>query len=139
MIAIPTFQTGRFRLAALLIGVVVFFWLRVEDDNAIAAAVCAFLSACLIVTGWAWRKAGGRSYSWRRMLATCAALGGLVGLGTAASAALLMLIKNGLHGHLFPDFPFGMIAGVLALAPIWTIGGGLVGLGIGAVWVVRKT
>lgn len=139
MIAIPTFQTGRFRLAALLIGVVVFFWLRVEDDNAIAAAVCAFLSTCLFVTGWAWRKAGGRSYSWRRMLATCAALGGLAGSGTAASAALLMLIKNGLHGHLFPDFPFGMIAGVLALAPIWTIGGGLVGLGIGAVWVVRKT
>lgn len=139
MIAIPTFQMGRFRLAALLIGVVVFFWLRVEDDNAIAAAVCAFLSTCLIVTGWAWRKAGGRSYSWRRLMATCAALGGLVGLGTAASAALLMLIKNGLHGHLFPDFPFGMIAGVLALAPIWTIGGGLVGLGIGAVWVVRKT
>ncbi|KXK20119.1 MAG: hypothetical protein UZ15_CFX003001838 [Chloroflexi bacterium OLB15] len=72
-------------------------------------------------------------------MATCAALGGLAGSGTAASAALLMLIKNGLHGHLFPDFPFGMIAGVLALAPIWAIGGGLVGLGIGTVWVVRKT
>ncbi len=138
MIFIPAFKTKWFRLAALVIGIIVFLWLRFEDDNVIAASVCALLGSCLIAVGWAWRRVGGRDYSWRWMLAACAALGGLIGLGTAAAAAILMLIKNGLHAHLFPDFPFGMISGVFTLAPIWAVGGALIGLGIGAVWIVWK-
>ena len=125
-------------MAALLIGASIFLWLRLEDDTVIAAAIGGLLITCLIVIGWAWRKVGGREYTWRWLLAVCAALGGLIGLGTAVSTALLMLIKNGLHAHIFPEFPFGMISGMLPLAPIWALGGVLIGLGIGAVWIVWK-
>ncbi|MBE2183039.1 MAG: hypothetical protein IAE89_06410 [Anaerolineae bacterium] len=138
MIFLPLFNTSWFRLAALLVGGSIFLWLRLEDDNVIAAAIGGLLITCLIVIGWTWRKTGGREYTWRWLLAAYTALGGLIGLGTAVSAALLMLIKNGLHAHVFPEFPFGMISGMLALAPIWALGGALIGLGIGAVWIVWK-
>ncbi|PJF26317.1 MAG: hypothetical protein CUN53_08335, partial [Phototrophicales bacterium] len=40
----------------------------------------------------------------------------------------LMLLKNGLHGHVFPDYPFGVIAEMLLRAPVWIGAGALTAL-----------
>lgn len=64
-----------------------------------------------------------------------AGLGGglLAGLGVAPLAAGLMVFKNGLHAHGFPDFPAGEIAAVLGKTPLWGVSGLFVGVGM-ALW-----
>ncbi len=53
--------------------------------------------------------------------------------------AALMLIKNGLHAHLFPDYPFGMIAEILTRAPVWALAGIFAGVGaLLARWTVKR-
>jgi presenilin-like A22 family membrane protease len=49
-----------------------------------------------------------------------------------------MLIKNGLHAHLFPDYPFGLIASVIARAPAWALAGSLAGLALMLVWAAKR-
>jgi hypothetical protein len=52
--------------------------------------------------------------------------------------ALLMLIKDGLHAHLFPDYPFGMIVDILGRAPLWALAGILAGIGLLLAWWAIK-
>jgi hypothetical protein len=56
--------------------------------------------------------------------------GGAIGGGGAVTAAAAMLLKNGLHGHIFPDYPFGVIAEMLLRAPVWMAAGALTALAL---------
>jgi hypothetical protein len=67
-----------------------------------------------------------------------AGLGGLIGLATPVTAALLMLLKNGSHAHVVPDYPFGVMLGVLSLAPAYGLAGALIGVGICALAVASR-
>jgi hypothetical protein len=50
-----------------------------------------------------------------------------------------MLVKNGLHSHLFPDYPFGLIVDLLARAPLWALAGMFAGIGLLlAKWAVQR-
>jgi len=50
-----------------------------------------------------------------------------------------MFFKNALHAHAFWDYPPPMVVAMLTRAPSWTLAGGLAGLGIGCLWVWRKS
>ena len=54
-----------------------------------------------------------------------AAAGALVG----PMAAVLILLKIGLHAHPVPEFSSADAAAVLARVPIWAAAGGLLGAG----------
>jgi hypothetical protein len=130
----PSSKPRRVRLLALVCGVLLFFWLRVED-NATLPPVMAGLGLCLI-SAYAWvdRTLGGKTIRLRYLFPGAALLGSHCGAGTAAAAALLMVLKNGSHAHVFPDYPFGLIVEILQRAPLWALAGGLGCFGLTVAW-----
>jgi hypothetical protein len=60
--------------------------------------------------------------------------GGLIGAGSALATAGLMLLKTGLHNHVFPDFPLAVILGILERLPAWSAAGALCGAGCVFIW-----
>lgn len=121
-------------------GAAIFVWLRVEDNHLLPVVLLGWMSAVVLAGSWALTVAA--SFRWEVLPPSLALpLGALAGAGTGLGAALitpvLMLLKNGLHAHLFPDFPFGVITGVLVLAPAWLFSGMLIGAGLVLViWAV---
>jgi hypothetical protein len=138
MLRLPT-RGWRTRLIATLYGLLVFIWMTPED-NAVWPVVAlgaglSVLLASLMLLG----SLGGRDIPRRYLLPGAGAFGLLVGLGTAAATAGLMLFKNALHAHVFLDFPPLMMLAVLQRAPVWALVGGLCGLGLGLWMHGRET
>lgn len=129
MITLPAFPARRFRLILLGSGALAFLWLSIEDPSPALAALHSLLLALPATLGWLWRRFAQARLSAAGWLTLWAGGGGLGGLAAALLLALLMLLRNGLHAHLFPDFPFSMIAETATLAPFWGLGGALLGLG----------
>ncbi len=138
LLLIPTLSRRAIRLASLAYGGIVFLWLRIEDDAIWPAAAFGAAAAVIAALAWASRTFGGQHLPGHYVAAGLALLGALSGLATAAIAALLMLLKNGLHAHLFPDFPFGVIVAVLQLSPVWALAGGLAGFGLALAWLALR-
>ncbi|HYO87278.1 MAG TPA: hypothetical protein VER79_01450 [Candidatus Limnocylindrales bacterium] len=127
-VTLPTIPASRLRWGVIAIGLVVFFWLRLEDNGVAVAVVMALLLTALALAAWLWPRIAGRPLSARALVTLLALTGAGLGLLTAPSAALLMLLKNGFHGHLYPDYPAGLIAATLARAPAGAVAGALLGI-----------
>lgn len=121
------------RLLIIGLGGVLFFWTRIEDNDVLFVAAAGWGTSFLIALLWLLREP--RELSRRQFFLGGPLLGTAVGIGAALCTALLMLIKNGLHGHVFPDFPFGVILGILERAPAWSLAGALFGLGLALAWL----
>jgi len=127
------------RLAALASGGIIFLWMSLEDTNVLPVTLLGGGLALILLALWVTGRFGGRTFEGRSAVMAAALVGAAWGLAAALVVALLMLIKNGLHGHLFPDYPFGMIAEILARAPLWALAGIFAGIGgLLAWWGVRK-
>jgi MFS superfamily sulfate permease-like transporter len=126
----PVYRRLRARLIGLVCGVAVFLWLRIEDQNVLFAVLCGISLAVASLGIYAWKLTSGRRYPAQTALIGGVLFGGLCGLASALVTAILMLLKNGFHAHLFPDFPFGMISDMLLRAPIWALAGALIGFGV---------
>lgn len=123
----------RFRNAVLLYAPFVLFWLQLEDNHVLPVVLLGTAGAGLLTVYWL----RGRVDLWQRGLRGWLAVGlsGMVwGVAAAAVTALLMVMKAGMHGHVFPDYPPGQILAVLALAPTWALAGALLLVGGVAVW-----
>lgn len=121
------------RLAGLLIAVSLFIWIPFEDLGLqwvliLSAAICSWCAVRFllnrVVSGW-------------QMVLWHSLVGCLAGLAVAPLAALLMLLKSGLHGHAVPDFTVDQIQTVIGLAPYLSLSGLLIGLGFG-LWRAAK-
>jgi hypothetical protein len=110
-------------------GLAVFLWLRLEDHGVATALLMGLLLTALALVWGVWPRLAGRALSARRLLLSLALTGAAGGLLTALFSALLMLLKNGFHGHLYPDYPLTLIEGTLARAPAWALAGALLGAG----------
>lgn len=119
----------------LLYGVIVFLWLSPEDDHVLPVVLLGLSGSALLVVSWLIDKFGGQLFATRETLFITIGAGGVIGGGTSAITAALMLFKNARHAHLFPDYPALMIGAILERAPIWGLAGALVGLSIGLVWL----
>ncbi|MBL8133356.1 MAG: hypothetical protein JNL42_15965 [Anaerolineae bacterium] len=122
------------RAAALFFGAALLIWMGVEDHSAVMPVLFGF-----ILSGLFFLHRDGRLLKQRGAEAALILAGSGIGLGTALTAALLMLVKTGWHGHLFPDFPPGMILDVLARAPWWGAAGAFAGLGTALLARWRRT
>ncbi len=88
---------------------------------------------------WIIRQYGGRTLAGRTALLATALAGAALGLASSLATAVLMLVKDGLHSHLFPDYPFGMIVAILERSPLWALAGIFAGIGLLlAWWTIQK-
>ena len=127
---IPLAASALRRSVYLLGGAVVFLWLRIEEPAVAPAALIGWGVSGWLIADWVLRRFGGQRLAATGWCALLSLTGSAIGLGAALAAAGLMLLKNGLHGHVVPDFPFGVIAETLARMPAWGIAGLLAGLGL---------
>jgi hypothetical protein len=109
------------RAVWIISGLSAFIWLRLEDNAVWSAALIGLLISALFTL-----SAIGVSRNPLIFILS----GGLVGGGAAIASSAVMLLKNGLHGHIFPDYPFGVIAEMLLRAPVWTAAGALTALAL---------
>ncbi len=116
----------RRRLIALGYGLALFIWLQVEDNTPVAVAIFGIGLATLLTLDRLARYVPPRLW-----LAGAAILGAIAGLGGVLATVALMLLKTGMHSHLFPDYPPGQMLEMLQRAPVWTLAGALAGLGVG--------
>lgn len=130
MLTIP--QRGRkSRWAAIITGIMVFLWLAPEDNHVWPAVLLGTLTSTVIVLLWLLGKLGDKTVKRQQAAALGIVCGGITGFGASLATTLLMLLKNARHSHFFPDFPPEQMGAILKHAPIWTMAGGLVGLGFG--------
>lgn len=121
------------RCALLLTGLAIFHWSSLEDSDASAAVMLGTLASVSLSLWLLGRIAAGRALHSSHIALAGAISGALASLCTAA----LMLFKNLRHAHVFPDYPAEMLLAVLQRLPVWTIAGGLAGLGIGLLLASR--
>jgi hypothetical protein len=119
-------------------GVAVFIWLAVEDVSTWPVTVFGWALALLISVLITLDKLGGRRLAARRAPLLSGFVGLTVGLGSSVAVTVLMFFKNARHGHLFPDYPPGMMLAMLERAPVWAAAGGLIGLGLGLGWLALR-
>lgn len=106
------------RSAAFGLGVLVLFWLPVEDQSILVPVLLAVIAAMAAI---------GVARRWYPLKAPIAGvLGGLI---VSPITLLWMAFKTGLHGHGTPDFTAQQIIQVIQLAPLCTLAGGLLGWG----------
>jgi hypothetical protein len=136
-LTIPRRSSG-LRLIALGSGGIVFLWTSLEDTNVLPVTLLGGGLALILLVLWVTGRFGGKTFAGRTAVMAAALIGAAWGLSAALAVALLMLVKNGLHGHLFPDYPFGMIAEILGRAPLWALAGIFAGIGALLAWWGNK-
>lgn len=130
---------GRLRLAALAYGGLLLVWSSLEDNSVLPVSALGWGLAVIALTLWITRHYGGRRIAGRAALLATALAGAAAGLGATLAGTLLMLVKTGLHSHVFPDYPFGLMVDILARAPLWALAGMLAAVGLLLVWWAAKS
>lgn len=120
----------------VVVGLYGVVWISLEGAlwQVVTLSVGLVLAGALYLTQ---RTLGGRQVSARRWLFFCALLGGISGFGCALLALVLMAVKTGLHGH-GPEFTPLEIEWMVSQMPLWTIVGGIAGLGVGTLALARQ-
>lgn len=133
-------SAGWLRTAAVAWGVLSFLWLAPEDDSVLPALLLGVGLSALVVFWLIVRtKVYAWMYGWRALL-VAAVFGALVGAGTSLGTVLLLLFKNARHAHLYPDYPPEILLETLARFPVWSLAGGLIGIGLGCLrWVLQRS
>lgn len=138
-LSIPA-RRGALRVAALVYGVGLFLWSSLEDNSVLPVVLLGSGLALILLALWLSDHYGGQSFSGRAALIAAALAGAATGCASALAVTALMLLKTGLHAHAFPDYPFGMMTGILARTPLWALAGSLAAVGLLlAYWALRPT
>lgn len=119
----------RVRLAALGFGAMLLGWMSLEDNGALSVAILGTALALWLVYFGMLRYMPNHPLTMRRM----SFMGLMIGASSAICTTALMFFKTAWHGHLFPDYPFGMMIAMVQRAPVWGIAGAMFGL---ALWLV---
>lgn len=122
-----------FRITGLILGIAIFLWLPVEDQNELpviifSAIICTWASTKFLVS---------QNQNDMQLVVRHTLVGIAGGLAIAPVAMLLMAIKTGIHGHETPDFLIGQMKMVLSRSFYFVISGLLVSLGV-AMWRLAK-
>lgn len=128
------------RLLMVMAGMVILGWSGLEDKDAAAVTALGWTLAGLTVMIGLMSRFGGRTMGLAGLHKPAALVGIAVGALASLMTVLLMLFKNLLHGHVYPDYPPGLMLGILERLPAWGLAGGLAGLGLGfvAVWAAAR-
>ena len=117
---------------ALVYGALLLLWSSLEDNSVVPVVLLGSGLALMVTVLWTVRRYGGRTVTAQNGLLGASVLGAVTGLLGALTSAALMLVKDGLHSDLYPDYPFGLIVDTLARAPLWALAGIFAGIGAAA-------
>ena len=128
------------RLLMVMAGMVILGWSGLEDKDVVAVTALGWTLAGLTVMIGLMSRFGGRTLGTDSLHKPAALVGSAVGALASLMTVLLMLFKNLLHGHVYPDYPPGLMLGILERLLAWGLAGGLAGLGLGfvAVWAAAR-
>lgn len=132
---IPTLWINRARWNSILCGAVIFFWSGLEDNDLTAVTMLGVWSSITLISLWITSH---KALPTSNKATWVLILGAGMGILTSLCVAGLMLFKNLRHSHIFPDYPFEMILGILARAPFWAMGGMGISIGI-FLWIHALT
>ncbi|MFN8375778.1 MAG: hypothetical protein U0694_23260 [Anaerolineae bacterium] len=118
----------RFRNAALLYGLILFAWIRIEDFQTLPVVIFGTTLAGFLLVGWLLNRFGGKTLPSRFLLLAAVLAGAVLGLSAVIATTLLMFFKTASHAHIFPDYPPLQMLAMLERAPAWTAAGALLGL-----------
>ena len=127
-------------LPLALLGIVILLWSGREDQGVGAVTTLGWMLAGLTVALDLMSRFGGRRLDAPALLKLTALGGAATGVLASLATILLMLFKNLLHSHVYPDYPPQLMLGVLERLPTWGLAGGLAGLGLGfvAMWTAAR-
>lgn len=128
----------RIRQVAVIYGVAFFIWLPVEDHSVWPAVIFGAALALLLVNSGLLDKMGRLAIPSANLPIAAALWGALNGLGASLATTGVMFFKNALHGHIFPDYPPGLMFAMLQRAPAWAAAGALSGLGLALLWLAVR-
>jgi hypothetical protein len=117
------------------VGMITFLWFSPDETG--WAVIPLGVAISVLIAAHGLFRLSGRTFPMRLWVPAWVAVGGAVGAGAALATAALMLLKTGLHNHIFPDYPLTVIFGILARLPAWSAAGGLVGLAAALALPVR--
>lgn len=120
----------RLRQAAVFYGIAFFIWLPIEDHSMWPAVIFGAVLAALLVILGVLDKMSVLVIPAPFLPIAAALWGALNGLSASLATTGVMFLKNALHGHIFPDYPPGLMFAMLQRAPAWAAAGGLFGLGL---------
>lgn len=123
-------STG-FRVWLIILGITLFFWSGKEDNDVAGVTTLGLVLAGTCV--WWYLIVRPRPGVTAAIYDTVlrALLGGaLLGALSSLFTALLMLLKDIRHGHVFPDYPPELILATLDRLPAWSLAGGLAGIAL---------
>ncbi|MCY4539737.1 MAG: hypothetical protein OXE52_16095 [Chloroflexi bacterium] len=124
-------RNAGFRLWLILLGIALFFWLGKEDNDVLAVTTLGLILSGTSVWWLIFRRRRPGFTASGQFYAHLGLLGGIcVGALASFFAALLMLMKDVRHGHVYPDYPPELIIATLERLPPWSLAGGLIGLGL---------
>lgn len=123
-------HTG-FRLWLILLGIALFFWLGKEDNHVLGVITLGLILAGTSVWWLIFLRRRSDIAASGKLSVQLGILAGIcVGALSSFFAALLMLLKDLRHAHIFPDYPPELIIATLERLPPWSLAGGLIGLGL---------
>lgn len=105
------------------------------EDRGLTAVVLLSAGLCLAAGLTAWARVQRMPLVWLGPRSGGALAGLLAGAAVGPGAALLILVKTGLHAHPLPDFTAADLAAALSIWPAWTGAGLAAGWALG--WLAR--
>lgn len=122
------------RAAYFTLGVGLLFWLPIEDTTPETPFV---FSAGFVTLAAIHRWIRSVEPPYKRIWTRYPASGMILGITIPLLTVCLMIFKNGMHAHGFPDFSPSDLAGVIGSTPWSAFAGGLCGLAA-SYWRWRK-
>lgn len=135
-IHIPT-KIPYIRMLSALLGLIIVFWMSLEDDRILSVTLLGVSGAVLIALNALAQRQGGRQFSANMGILRLMLWGALTGLLANIATVMLMFFKNSWHGHAYLDYPLSLMGATLTLIPYWMLAGAFVGLGSALLWTRR--
>lgn len=123
------------RYLAIILGMVFFLWIPLEDTSEIPALLFAMATSAWLATAFLTRV----NKPFPSILLNYILAGTIAGVAVTPLTLIFMAVKTGLHGHSAPDFTAQQMISIIRRTPIWLVGGFLIGLGSGLWFSNRLT
>jgi hypothetical protein len=137
MLQLPA-RGRKLRWVIILYGLLIFLWLGPEDTHVWPVALLGSGASLLVIIWWLLGHYSGHRIPTRWLPLLTMLTGAAAGFGGSVITAVLMLLKNARHAHVFPEYPAPLMLAVLERAPAWMLAGALLGLGVSALWIALQ-